>query len=88
MKKITIEKIMVAWVLCITACLYVVLYGVKKRVDSTRVNIGKHVLVDGDTLIRTAISEENYVLSNNSVIDQELALKFLVKNNIAHDPIK
>jgi hypothetical protein len=88
MKKNTIEKIMVAGVLCIIACLYIVLYGVKKRVDSTREAIGKQVLVDGDTLMITAISEENYLLSNNSVIDQELALKFLVKNNIAHDPIK
>ncbi len=79
---------MVAGVLCIIACLYIVLYGVKKRVDSTREAIGKQVLVDGDTLMITAISEENYLLSNNSVIDQELALKFLVKNNIAHDPIK
>ncbi|MCA6369142.1 MAG: hypothetical protein IM631_05135 [Cytophagales bacterium] len=82
MENMTLGRIIAAGILLTIACLLINV--LQKRIASDREPIGKQVLVGSDTLIITAIDNGNYVLSNKSVIDRDLALKLLINNNVPH----
>jgi hypothetical protein len=82
MENMTLGRIIAAGILLTIACLLINV--LQKQIASDREPIGKQVLVGSDTLIITAIDKGNYVLSNKSVIDRDLALKLLINNNVPH----